>query len=525
MTQQNASTPDHRRAGGSAARRAQRAQSRRDRVVHAGLDGGRYRCLDEADLVKIYRAALEVLATIGMGTPTPELLEIALPKGCQLDANGRLLFPTALVEDLIDIACKEFTHYAPNPAYDLQIGGRHVNFRTNGTAPGVLDFATRKVRRATILDVYDFARLGDQLEHIHGFTQTVLAAELCEDPFVHDMNVLYALLSGSQKPLAMDVLPATNVDHLVRMLDLYLGEEGAFVRRPFVLFEGCPVVSPLRWGADNLAVMVRCAQLGLPYDIAVAPQAGATAPAALAGALVQVFAETLASLAVVNLINPGNAFMMGHWPFISDLRTGAFTGGSGEQALVGAAVTQLCNYLGLPSSTAACMSDSKLPDGQAGYEKGITATLVAHAGCNYIAESFGMLGSLMACSYEAMVLDNDMVGNVMRTLRGIEVDDETLSIEEIRKTVFGAGHYLGSAATLARMETEYLYPTLADRQSYGAWEQQGSHDAFESAHQRARKLLSGHYPDYMNSAADARIRAHFPIRMRPEDMRAGNGRW
>ena len=497
MTTQSPALPphEHRRAGGSTARRALRAQSRRDREVRAGLEGGRYRCLEDSELEKIYRTALEVLATIGMGNPTPELLAVALPKGARLDTNGRVLFPTALIEDLIDGACREFTHFAPNPAHDLHIGGRHVNFRTNGTAPGVLDYATRKVRRATLLDVYDFARLGDQLEHIHGFTQPVLATEHGDDPYVHDMNVLYALLSGCEKPLAMDVMPASNVDHLVRMLDLFLGEEGAFVKRPFVLFEGCPVVSPLRWGAENLAVMMRCAELGLPYDIAVAPQAGATAPAALAGTLVQVFAETLASLAVVNLVNPGVPFMMGHWPFISDLRTGAFTGGSGEQALVSAAITQLCNHLGLPSSTAACMSDSKLPDDQAGYEKGITATLVAHAGCNYIAESFGMLGSLMACSYEAMVLDNNMIGNVMRTLRGIEVNDETLSLEEIRKTVFGAGHYLGSTGDARAHGDRVPVPDARGspvlRRMGAAGQPRCLRDGTRACPQAARESLSG----------------------------------
>ncbi len=78
------------------------------------------------------------------------------------------------------------------------------------------------------------------------------------------------------------------------------------------------------------------------------------------------------------------------------------------------------------------MSDSKLPDAQAGYEKGITATLTAMAGCNYIGETAGMLGSLMACSFEAMVIDDDMIGNVMRAVRGIEVTDETLSFGAIR---------------------------------------------------------------------------------------------
>jgi trimethylamine--corrinoid protein Co-methyltransferase len=227
----------------------------------------------------------------------------------------------------------------------------------------------------------------------------------------------------------------------------------------------------------------------------------------------------------MNLISPGTPFLMGAWPFISDLRTGSFTGGSGEQALVSSAIAQLCNFYGLPSSVSACMSDSKLPDAQAGYEKGITATLTAMAGCNYIGETAGMLGSLMACSFEAMVIDDDMIGNVMRAVRGIEVTDETLSFEVIRDTVEGSGHFLDHPQTLKLMQTEYLYPQLADRGTYNDWKETGKRDAYQIAHEKVERILSEHYPVYIDPAADARIRKHFPIMLKPEDMKAGNGRW
>lgn len=516
----------HRRSGGRHARHTLRNTHVPDRVIRPGLVGGRYQPLTEEELKKIYAAALEVLEQIGMGNPSPELLDIALRKGATLDENGRLLFPRALMEDIIDKAPKSFIHYAPNPKFDLEIGGgNRVHFRTNGTAPGVFDYTTRSARRSTLQDIYDFTRLIDQLDNIHSCTPTILATEYSEDTYLHDMNVLYALLSACQKPLAMDTCTAGNIDHFIKMIDLFLGEEGAFLKRPFVLFMGCPVVSPLRFGTENLEVVMRCAQLGLAYDIAVAPQAGATSPAALAGSLVQVFAETLATLAVVQMVNPAAPFMMGHWPFISDLRTGSFTGGSGEQALISAAVTQLCNYANLPSSVSACMTDAKIPDNQAGYEKGITATLVAHAGCNYISEAFGMLGSLMACSYESMIIDNDMVGSILRTVRGIEVNEDTLSLDVIRQTVFGSGHFLNSEQTLSLMETEYLYPSVADRQSYGLWEQLGKKDIHEIAHERAKKMLKDYYPQYINPKADALIRQHFPIMLTPDEMRPGNGRW
>jgi len=504
---------------------AQRSDGIRTDAVRAGLPGGRYKPLTDRDMQRIHDTALDVLEQIGIAEPTPSIVEAAIPKGATLSESGRLCFSRSLMEDLIDGSCKEFTHFAANPANDIQIGADRVHFRTCGEAVNIFDYDAREPRPSTLVDLYDTARLADRLPNIHAFCQTVVATEFSNDAFVHDINALYAQLAGTQKALAMSTATADHIDHFIRLLDLYLGREGAFLERPFFNFGGCPIVSPLRFGADNAEVLVKCARLGIPYDIAVASQAGATAPAALAGALVQTFAETLATLGVMNLIRPGTPFLMGAWPFISDLRTGSFTGGSGEQALVSSAIAQLCNFYGLPSSVSACMSDSKLPDAQAGFEKGITATLAAMAGCNYIGETAGMLGSLMACSFEAMVIDDDMIGNVMRAVRGIEVTDESLSFEVIRDTVEGSGHFLDHPQTLALMQTEYLYPQLADRGTYDDWKEKGKRDAYEIAHEKVAKILSDHYPVYIDPAADARIREHFPIRLEPHDMKPGNGRW
>jgi trimethylamine--corrinoid protein Co-methyltransferase len=312
---------------------------------------------------------------------------------------------------------------------------------------------------------------------------------------------------------------------LIALFDAYLGEEGGFLKRPFCTIGGCPIVSPLRFGKDNAQVLVKLAELGLTGDIAVAPQAGATSPAALAGTLAQTFAETLACLCVMNLVRPGAAINFGMWPFISDLRTGAFSGGSGEEALVMAASAQLCNHFGFITSMACGMTDAKVMDAQAGYEKAITSTVLALTGTNLVAAYPGIVGSLLGQSFEGLVIDNDMFGNIQRLLRGIEVTDDTLSYDVIRETVYGSGHYLGHPQTLELMQTEYLYPEVADRRTAGEWEVTGKEDVSELAHRKVGEILSSHYPDYIGKAADRRIRDRFPIRLAPEDMRPGNGRW
>ena len=136
-----------------------------------------------------------------------------------------------------------------------------------------------------------------------------------------------------------------------------------------------------------------------------------------------------------------------------------------------------------------------------------------------------MLGSLMALSLESMVIDNDLLGAVMRTVRGIEVNEETLSYKVIEQVVHGEGHFLRNEQTLQLMRTAYEYPAIADRSTPGEWETAGSPDIRQQAGARVKSILSSHYPEYIDSLTDAKIRDTFPIRLAPENMRVGNGRW
>ena len=101
-------------------------------------------------------------------------------------------------------------------------------------------------------------------------------------------------------------------------------------------------------------------------------------------------------------------------------------------------------------------------------------------------ESAGMLGSLLACSLEALVIDNDMLGSVNRTVRGIEVNEESLSAQVIKDTIKGAGHFLGSDQTLHLMQREYVYPIVGDRNNPDDWKDLGSTNVAERAHEHVK---------------------------------------
>lgn len=513
------------RAGGREARKADRARSKMAEVVRPGMSGGQYKPLCPRDMQRIHETALDVLERIGMADPIPATLKRALAAGCWLNKHDRLCFPRALVEDVVAGAPRTFPIFARDPAHDRMVGEDRVHFCTAGEAVQVIDFGSGGHRPSTLVDLYDYYRLADRLEHIHHVGQPIVATDI-EDIRAHNLSVAYAGMAGTKKSFGFSMANAEHVDEVVALADMVIGEEGGFLKRPFFQIGHCPVVSPLRFGKDTSEVQVRCAELGIVSDMCVAPQAGATAPAALAGALVQACAETLASLVQAHLTRRGARMFFGNWVFVSDLRTGAFTGGSGEEAVLMAAAAQMAQFYQLPGSVAAGMTDSKVLDYQAGFEKGLTVALAGLAGGNMVYEAAGMMSSLLATSFESMVMDNDLLGTVQRALRGIEVTDDTLSFEVIEDVVLrGPNHYLGHAQTLKLMQSEFLYPEVSDRQTLSVWSSSGRPSACDHARVRVREILSAHYPVLVDDALDAAIRARFPIRLAAGDMRATSGRW
>ena len=520
-------TQGGRRRGGRAARQAVRAAplSEDIRPVRPGMEGGQYKPLTDAEVLKIHNAALDVLETVGLCDAIPSCIEAVTAAGGRLSDEGRLLFPRALIEDTIAKAARNFPIYAQNPAQDMEPWGKNVYFGTAGAAVHMVDAFTGEHRDSTVADLYDIARLVDTLDHAAFYQRSVTTRDMLSGHDL-DINTLYACISGTTKHVGTSFVSPRNLEEGLRILHHVAGGEDKWRARPFVSMSCCFVVPPLKFAEDACACLEAGVRGGMPVLLLSAGQAGATSPAALAGAVVLQVAECLAGLAYVNAIKPGAVAIMGPWPFVSDLRTGAMSGGSPEQALLSAACAQMMHFYDLTGGVAAGMTDSKVPDAQAGAEKGYTSVIVGAAGGNMIYESLGMHASLLSTCLESYVIDNDTLGSAMRIVRGIDVTDEALSVEVIRQTCLeGPGHFLGSDQTLKLMQREYVYPQVGDRTSPKEWKEIGSTNVVQKARERVKEVLGSHYPSHIPDDIDAKIRAESDIKLPREFMRPGNGRW
>ena len=461
--------------------------------------GGRYKPLTDAEILQIHSLVLQLLADLGLSQITPSLEARAVAAGCKVDGDGRLRFPRALVEDVIARSRRTFTLHGIDPLHDIEIGGRRVHTGTGGAAPTIMDFETGRYRESTVADLYDIARLVDRLDNIHWYHRSIVARD-AKTILDLDMNTTYACLAGTTKSIAVSYTDSASVRAVQPMLDAVAGGEGKHRERPFCTAVCCHVVPPMRFATESCDALE-------------------------AAVLAQACAEVLAGLVLCHIIDPNCRGIFAAWPFVSDLRTGAMSGGSGEQALLSAACAQMANFYDLPNSVPAGMTDSKLPDAQSGGEKGYTVSLAAQAGATMIHECAGMQGSLMGTTFEGYVIDNDLLGAILRTVKGIEVSPDTVNFDVIRDTVTGVGHYLGHAQTFARMKTDYVYPDVADRRSISEWQDAGGRDTRAVARDRVRKILADHYPRHIGESVDAAIRGSYNIILPRERMRAGNGIW
>ena len=477
----------------------------------AGPFGGRFQPLLPREVSQITDTALKILETIGMQGLAVDLIEALQTKGTEVRGDGRVCFPRAMVEDAIARAPSRVELPGFVADRGIEVGGGRVHTGTGGAAVQVLDTEGLSFRDAELGDLYDIMRVLDASPNISYGVRPVVARDVVDQSAL-DVNTAFACLKGTAKPIGVSFQSRGSLEAAVKMFDMALGGADAFRRQPFCMGVIVHVVPPLRYSDEGVEVLAACVDAGMVPQICSAGQAGATSPVTLAGALAQGLAECLAGLMLVDHFRPGAPCIYAFMPFISDLRTGAMTGGGGEGAVANAAAAQLLGNLGLPSTVSAGMTDAKIADAQAGYEKGYTVALAAQAGADMINLSVGMLGSIMVASPEAMVIDDDMCGAILRSVRGIEVSDDALDIEAIERVVTGEGHYLGEAATLARMKTDYVYPSLADRRSVSEWLEAGGQSIWDRARERVAEILSAP-PTHLSCETEQKIRAAFPIQL------------
>ncbi|UCE91809.1 MAG: trimethylamine methyltransferase family protein [Methanobacteriota archaeon] len=456
--------------------------------------------LSRSDLDDIHGATMEVLRRLGVKVLEPNALELFDEAGADVDRKTKVVrIPEGLVKETVRKAPSEFKMYGRDPKYQLDYSGNKVHFGVAGCAIRVKDLDGR-IRPGTVADVESIARVADYLENIHHILLTVTPFDVPDE--VYHLHCINADWKNSVKTTDGFTWTARKAQETVDMAAILRGSYDEVVRRPPLLGFMNPV-SPMQLSSELTEGALVYAKYRQPMVVAPEALAGATAPSTLAGLLTQQNAEVLAGIMVTQLASSGTPVLYGTASTVMDMRTGTAAMGGPEVGLVNIATGQLGRYYSLPRRGTGGVTDSKLVDAQAGAETALSMLMAALSGMNFIYEACGGLDGTLTFSYEKLVVDDEIAGMVSRTLRGIEVNEETLAVDEICK--YGSSSYLGSPHTGRTFRTEHYMPTLFDRRHWEAWLKAGGRDISLEARRKAKWILKEHHAEPVDGAIQAEI--------------------
>ncbi len=447
--------------------------------------------LSNDEVQMIHATSIKVLEKIGVEIENENAMKIFAEAGAHVDSEKkRVLISEELVKEALEKVPSEVRLFGFDGKHDLVFAEKNVYFNPGSTALYMLDRETMKMRRPVSKDFADFVRLTDYLEYIQAQSTAMTVSDVSDS--VVDRFRFYVILKNSVKPIIAGAFTIEGLYDMKHMLEIVVGGEEVLRKRPCLLMDVCPS-PPLKWSKMTSQNLIDSAKFDIPIEIIPAPQLGSTAPATLAGLLVQHNAEFLSGLVMSQLVNAGVPVIYSGSPSLMDMRYGTGCVGNIEVAMLSAGYAQIARAYGIPSGAYLGISETKIIDAQTGLESANGLIIGTLAGINCITGP-GMLGFENCQSFEKLVIDNEICGMALRMVKDIIVNDETLAFELIKKVGPG-GHFLSEKHTLKWFQTEeYLSSLVIDKISKPKWESTGAKDTMKRAGELVDRILAAHHP-------------------------------
>lgn len=440
--------------------------------------------LSTSDIEAIHQASMEILSNIGIHFPHPEALDTFKKHGYKVEDQLVFLEEKQILEVIKDIPSK-FTIQARNPEHNVIIGDGSPVFVPGYGAPFLIDPVLGK-RDPTFEDYENLVRLA------HVLPNQDMSGHLMVEPQdipveTANLRMVDANIRLSDKAFIGSTDGREGAQHTMDLIKILFGDKASGHFTTGLINP----LSPLRYSTDMLDALLVYSRANQPVVIASLIMAGSTGPITLAGLLAQQNAELLSGIVLTQLVNPGLPVIYGTASTNIDMKTGALAIGSPELSLCLAAHGQLARKYGLASRGGGALTDSSTLDAQAGYESMFGLYTTINSGIDFVLHAAGILSSFLAFSYEKFVMDDELCGMLRHLWQGMEVTQETLAVEVIKK-VGHDGHYLGEPQTLERCRTEFWLPDLSDRSGLEAWWGGEQQDTSTRSTMRWKELLESY---------------------------------
>jgi len=413
-----------------------------------------------------------------------------------LGAAGSTIIPDSDIVRIPEQVARKALETVPGSFYlydrlgnpTVHYGGDDVHFDPGSSGVHILDPETLEHKPSQAADLARLVKVAEMLPQYDAQSTAVVCNDVPKE--IGDLYRLYIVLLFSSKPIVTGSFSIETLDSMIDMLAIFAGSRSNLAEKPQAVFDVCPS-PPLIWSEFGSRNLIDLARAKIPAQMVSMPLAGAAAPVTLLGSVTQHAAECISGITIHQLANPGSPIVWGGAPAIFDMRKGTTPMGAVETAMIDASYAQVGKFLGLPTHTYLCASDSKIVDAQAGMESGITAVIGALAGINMISGA-GMLDFLACQSAEKLVVDSEGIAMAKRLMAGMKVQTESLATDLFEGINF-KGDFLKQKATRELFSKEQHLPSsVIDRDSIRGWQQSGSKDTFTRAKETVNQLLDNY---------------------------------
>jgi trimethylamine---corrinoid protein Co-methyltransferase len=437
----------------------------------------------------IHETALTILEEVGIKVLDPGARVLfrraGAQRGCEED---RICMDRGLIGDLIARAPAQFTLEARNPAKTLRVGGRFGIFASVG-GPAYVSDLDRGRRAGTYEEMCDYLKLVQMLDVVHQEGGGPFEP-LDLPPETRHLDLYRAQITLLDKNWQPQGLGRERSIDALEMGAVALGttREDLLQRPIFTCIINTN--SPLQLDVPMAEGLMTYAEHGQCVVVTPFTLAGAMSPVTLAGALAQQHAEALAGIALCQIVRPGTPVMYGGFTSNVDMRSGAPAFGTPEYAQAAQASGQLARLIGVPFRSSNVNAANEV-DAQAAYESMMALWGAIMGGAHMVLHAAGWLNGGLTASFEKLILDAELLQMMAAYCEPFAVDQQTLALDAIRE-VGPAGHYFGTAHTLARYETAFYTPLLSNWDNYDSWVERGREQAPQRANRIWKQLLTAY---------------------------------
>ncbi len=443
----------------------------------------RYEFLKKSDLEAIHEATLDILETIGVRSASQRFLDKCAELGLNVK-DGTVYFPRDIVDDALKKAPSQFTLYSRDGKHDAELGVEgKVYSQTCIGSPFINDIETGKRKLVTYKDLEDHIRVCDALNDID-----IISAIFPKDVPEH-AAVTYetaAQVKNTTKPLHICIESDHEMKYIPNVLAGAVGGMDKLIEKPIAYLQVSPI-SPLDYAVGPANGLLDTVEANLPLGIIPCPMMGATGPMTMIGSVAMHNAEMVAGVVVAQLMRPGIPCVMSPRVTFIDMRTAVGLWAAPEMGMAGHCSMQMANYYGIPNEPTGFSCSSKICDEQAGFERMYNALIPAIGGASILGTACSGDNALIA-DYAVTVLDDEISSMIKHTVKGKEVNTDTLAVEAIREVVNGERNFLGNEHTFRYLRSELWEPNLCERATYEAWDANGRITYGEKALAKAKDL-------------------------------------